>query len=215
MDLRELKALEIAARSRIMFKDGVWLVPSQTSMTITYRVGIGSEPSCTCEDFALIGPTGRVCKHITAARERRSEGAGVLAAVLAPLRDERVDGAGLDGRRLLGADDPLEVVQGGLHLLAGAGRQAGEHALLVLPAELLPGLAVVALVGAGQQLGGDLLPLLLGDALALGAGAAALASLLALGVEPADLPAGRLGAVLLDLLVVLVDPRARHDGCPF
>src|SRR5205823_4790690 len=31
MDMRELKALEIAARSRIIFENGAWLVPSQTT----------------------------------------------------------------------------------------------------------------------------------------------------------------------------------------
>src|SRR5262245_5877995 len=64
MDMRELKALEIAARSRIAFADGVWLVPSQTSGA-KYRVTIGSEPSCECEDFQL---RRQPCKHIIAAR---------------------------------------------------------------------------------------------------------------------------------------------------
>jgi transposase len=65
VDMRELKGLEIAARSRIIFKDGTWLVPSQRPGGGKYRVAIGSEPSCTCEDFGL---TGKPCKHIIAAR---------------------------------------------------------------------------------------------------------------------------------------------------
>jgi transposase len=65
MDMRELKALEIAARSKIVFADGVWTVPSQTSAVTKYRVTIGDSPSCQCEDFSL---TGKPCKHVVAAR---------------------------------------------------------------------------------------------------------------------------------------------------
>jgi transposase len=64
MDLRELKALEIAARSKIAFCDGVWIVPSQTTRA-SYRVTLGSEPSCPCDDFQL---QQLPCKHILAAR---------------------------------------------------------------------------------------------------------------------------------------------------
>jgi transposase len=66
MDMRELKALELAARAKIVF-DGVnWIVPSQ-STTGTYRVTIGETPSCECEDFQLHGVI-RPCKHILSAR---------------------------------------------------------------------------------------------------------------------------------------------------
>ncbi len=66
MDMRELKALELAARARIVEDNGAWLVPSQTAGTGTYRVITwpGAE-SCQCEDFAL---TQRPCKHIIAAK---------------------------------------------------------------------------------------------------------------------------------------------------
>jgi transposase len=64
MDLRELKGLELAARSRIAFHLGFWLVPSQSSGT-TYRVTIGAEPSCTCPDFEL---RKLPCKHVVAAK---------------------------------------------------------------------------------------------------------------------------------------------------
>lgn len=67
VDMRELKALEIAARSKVAFTGGAWLVPSQTNGN-RYRVTLKPEASCTCEDFGLIGPTGRLCKHIIAAR---------------------------------------------------------------------------------------------------------------------------------------------------
>jgi transposase len=64
MDMRELKALELAARSRIVFDGSAWVVPSQSSGK-KYKVTIGAEPSCECEDFAL---TQRPCKHVLAAR---------------------------------------------------------------------------------------------------------------------------------------------------
>lgn len=72
MDMRELRALEIAARAKIARKDGVWSVPAQSSAA-TYEVTIGAEPSCTCEDFQLRGggglsATAAPCKHILAAR---------------------------------------------------------------------------------------------------------------------------------------------------
>lgn len=77
MDLRELKGLEIAARSRIVLEDGAWLVPSQSGKG-KYRVVLkAGEDSCTCEDFAL---RGGPCKHIFAARivrERDHNGATV------------------------------------------------------------------------------------------------------------------------------------------
>jgi hypothetical protein len=51
MDLRELKALELDARSKIAFHLGAWLVPSQTTSTV-YRVTL-NPPARRCEDFAL------------------------------------------------------------------------------------------------------------------------------------------------------------------
>src|SRR4051812_35720306 len=66
MDMRELKALELAARARIVAgEDGVWQVPSQSTGG-TYRVVTwpGAE-SCQCEDFQL---HQRPCKHILAAK---------------------------------------------------------------------------------------------------------------------------------------------------
>jgi transposase len=64
VDMRELKSLEIAARSKITFDGSAWLVPSQTTGG-KYRVGIGPEPSCECEDFSL---RKAPCKHVIAAR---------------------------------------------------------------------------------------------------------------------------------------------------
>jgi uncharacterized caspase-like protein len=73
VDLRELKALELAARAKIVCTNGVWSVPSQTNATIKYRVTLKPEVSCTCEDFNL---TGKPCKHVIAARLVR-EGDGI------------------------------------------------------------------------------------------------------------------------------------------
>jgi transposase len=64
MNLRELKALEIAARTKIVFSNGAWIVPSQTTGDF-YRVTLGSVSSCTCDDFQL---RKMPCKHIIAAQ---------------------------------------------------------------------------------------------------------------------------------------------------
>src|SRR5207253_10902157 len=64
MEMRELKAGQIADASRIVFANGIWLVPSQTT-TKKYRVVLGNTLSCTCEDFQL---RQLPCKHILAAR---------------------------------------------------------------------------------------------------------------------------------------------------
>ena len=64
MDLRELKALELAARSRITFDGKTWIVPSQSTSS-NYHVSIGSDPSCGCDDFAI---RRQPCKHVIAAR---------------------------------------------------------------------------------------------------------------------------------------------------
>src|SRR5205814_631496 len=53
MDVRELKGLEIAARSRIVFKDGAWLIPSQSGKGAYSVVLKPGEDSCTCDDFSL------------------------------------------------------------------------------------------------------------------------------------------------------------------
>src|SRR5437763_1331833 len=66
MDMRELKALELAARAKIVPNDdGTWSVPSQSTGG-TYRVITwpGAE-SCQCEDFQL---RQQPCKHVIAAR---------------------------------------------------------------------------------------------------------------------------------------------------
>ena len=64
MDMRQRKALELAARAKITFDGTAWLVPSQTTSN-TYRVTLGEKLSCQCEDFQL---RAQPCKHIIAAR---------------------------------------------------------------------------------------------------------------------------------------------------
>jgi transposase len=65
VELRELKALELAARSKIDYDGKCWVVPSQSSPGTKYRVTIGAEPSCACDDFQL---RKQPCKHVLAAR---------------------------------------------------------------------------------------------------------------------------------------------------
>ena len=64
MDAREIKALGIAARCRIVRDGAFWIVPSQSGAG-RYRVD-PTLPSCDCPDFALIGP--KPCKHVLATR---------------------------------------------------------------------------------------------------------------------------------------------------
>jgi transposase len=76
--MRELKGLEIAARCKLTFANGEWLVPSQSGKG-TYRVRLNPEASCTCDDFGL---TGKACKHIHAARLVRERSGGDSAPPL-------------------------------------------------------------------------------------------------------------------------------------
>jgi len=62
--MRELKALELAARSRIVHDGKAWIVPSQSSSD-KYRVVLDDNSNCTCPDFEL---RQKPCKHIIAAR---------------------------------------------------------------------------------------------------------------------------------------------------
>ena len=82
MDLRELKGLEIAARTKIVFADGVWLVPSQTTAT-KYKVMLEGRESCECDDLRSVNSLvststrpGWPANATTAARCRRRRRAG-------------------------------------------------------------------------------------------------------------------------------------------
>jgi transposase len=79
MDMREAKALEIAARMRLTFDGRAWTVPSQTGSG-TYKVVLGpGAPTCTCDDFQL---RQQPCKHIIAARLVRERDGEVKAPAI-------------------------------------------------------------------------------------------------------------------------------------
>ena len=63
MDMRHLRALEIAARSKITCRAGIWRVPSQSSPGTAYKVTLGDSLFCECEDFQL---RREACKHVLA-----------------------------------------------------------------------------------------------------------------------------------------------------
>ncbi len=53
MDMRELKGLDIAARCRIGYKDGAWVIPSQSGKGTCRVVLTPQGDSCECEDHQL------------------------------------------------------------------------------------------------------------------------------------------------------------------
>jgi predicted nucleic acid-binding Zn finger protein len=64
MEERELKALEIAAKSKLTRKGKSWLVPSQSVRGAQYTVKPDPvEPLCSCPDFEN---RKQRCKHIFA-----------------------------------------------------------------------------------------------------------------------------------------------------
>src|SRR5258708_7690937 len=81
MEPREIKGLEIAAKSKLIRKGGLWLVPSQTTKQQKYTVALnGDKPECNCRDHEF---TNDKCKHIfaveyTIEREQTSDGATVV-----------------------------------------------------------------------------------------------------------------------------------------
>ncbi len=82
MQMRELKALEIAARSKLAFTNGVCVVPSQANASVKYKVTL-DPVGCTCQDFEL---EQKACKHVMAARLiwARDNGGPVPAIVKVP-----------------------------------------------------------------------------------------------------------------------------------
>src|SRR5437773_12333566 len=65
MDMRELKALELAARAKIVWAGDAWSVPSQSTGTVYRVVTWPGAESCQCEDWQL---RQQPCKHIIAAK---------------------------------------------------------------------------------------------------------------------------------------------------
>ena len=77
MTTRQLKALEIAARCRILLHEGTYLVPSQQGNG-TYQVRLDESGSCcSCDDFES---RRHDCKHILAARLVRQRDGGQASA---------------------------------------------------------------------------------------------------------------------------------------
>src|ERR1051325_7878462 len=84
MEPREIKGLEIAAKSKVIRKgkSNLWLVPSQAGREEKYTVAMHDEkPECTCRDFEF---RATKCKHIfavdyTIQREHTADGATITA----------------------------------------------------------------------------------------------------------------------------------------
>ncbi len=81
MEERELKALEIAAKSKLTRKGKTWLVPSQSVRGAQYTVKPDpQQPECSCPDFEC---RKQRCKHIfaveyTIEREQTPDGGTVV-----------------------------------------------------------------------------------------------------------------------------------------
>lgn len=81
---REIKALQIAAKSKLTRKGNVWLVPSQAGQG-EYQVNVDSDFfNCTCKDHEF---TGSRCKHIYAVeyvieREQTADGQTVVTETM-------------------------------------------------------------------------------------------------------------------------------------
>lgn len=130
MDSRELRALELAARARIVWDDGAWIVPSQ-STTGVYRVTTwpGAE-KCPCEDFTL---TGRPCKHIIAAKLVEERDGGRKAPTM--------DMESLPAKKTYKQNWPAY----------DAAQRVEKHRLQVLLAELCGGVPEPAYAGVGRR----------------------------------------------------------------
>jgi transposase len=81
MEPREIKGLEIAAKSKLVRKGNTWYVPSQSNKQEKYEVALKDEkPQCTCRDYEFRNDK---CKHIfaveyTLEREQTADGATVV-----------------------------------------------------------------------------------------------------------------------------------------
>lgn len=64
MDVRRLKGMEIAATTKLRWKDGIYFVPSHTAGAMPYQVRWrGENAVCTCADYEI---ENQKCKHIHA-----------------------------------------------------------------------------------------------------------------------------------------------------
>ncbi len=89
MEERELKGLEIAAKSKLTHKGNMWLVPSQSGIPEKYSVALNEEkPQCTCRDYEFRNEN---CKHIfavqyTIEREQTDDGQTVVTETVKVVR---------------------------------------------------------------------------------------------------------------------------------
>src|SRR5256885_14510213 len=90
---REIKALQIAATSKLTRKGNVWIVPSQAGHG-EYKVNPDPQsPRCTCPDFEF---RNMRCKHVlgveyTLMRETTADGATVVTESIKVTRKYRSD----------------------------------------------------------------------------------------------------------------------------
>jgi len=80
---RQERGLMIAAIAKIKQKDGAWVVPSQSGKE-PYKVRVGEQPHCTCQDHET---RGCKCKHIFAVeyviqREENNDGTTTVTETL-------------------------------------------------------------------------------------------------------------------------------------
>jgi len=89
MESREIKGLEIAAKSKLTRKGNMWLVPSQSGLPEKYSVAMNEEqPQCTCRDYEFRNDK---CKHIfaveyTIEREQDADGQTVVTETVKVVR---------------------------------------------------------------------------------------------------------------------------------
>ena len=89
MEAREIKGLEIAAKSKLTRKGAMWLVPSQSGIQEKYSVAMHEEkPECTCRDFEFRNEN---CKHIfavqyTIEREQTADGQTLVTETVKVVR---------------------------------------------------------------------------------------------------------------------------------
>jgi hypothetical protein len=89
MEPREIKGLEIAAKSKLTRKGAMWLVPSQSGIQEKYSVTMNEGQSeCSCRDYEFRNAN---CKHIfavqyTIEREETSDGQTVVTESLKIVR---------------------------------------------------------------------------------------------------------------------------------
>jgi transposase len=89
MEDREIKGLEIAAKSKLTRKGKMWLVPSQSGIQEKYSVDVNeAKAECTCRDYEFRNEN---CKHIfavqyTIEREQTTDGQTVVTETVKVVR---------------------------------------------------------------------------------------------------------------------------------